>query len=262
MKQLRSSQIMSNKTTELLAELLDIMTTLRSVDKGCAWDRAQTFATIVPHTLEEAYEVADVIERQALNELPGELGDLFYQVLFYCQMAKEQQLFALSDVLQALKEKLIRRHPHVFEGDASRSWDEIKQAEKNSVGLLDSVPQHLPALSGAQKLQNRAATVGFDWPNIRPVIAKLQEEIAEFEEAFVANEQAAMQEELGDILFVCANLARHAKLDAEQTLRLANQKFTRRFNGVEEQVNASGKAWQDFSLEELEAFWQAVKAVE
>lgn len=238
------------------------MATLRSADRGCAWDRAQTFATIVPHTLEEAYEVADVIERQALNELPGELGDLFYQVLFYCQMAKEQQLFTLLDVLQALKDKLIRRHPHVFEGDATRSWDEIKQAEKHSGGLLACVPQHFPALSGAQKLQNRAATVGFDWPNIRPVIAKLQEEIAEFEEAFAAQNQAAMQEELGDILFVCANLARHAKCDAEQTLRLANQKFTRRFNGVETQVHASGKTWQDFSLEELEAFWQLVKAEE
>ncbi len=254
--------IMPKQTIELLTELLEVMATLRDPDRGCAWDRAQTFATIVPHTLEEAYEVADVIERQALAELPGELGDLFYQILFYCQMAKEQQLFTLSDVLQALKEKLIRRHPHVFEGDATRSWDEIKQAEKHSGGLLDSVPQHFPALSGAQKLQNRAATVGFDWPNIRPVIAKLQEEIAEFEEAFAAEDQAAIQEELGDILFVCANLARHAKLDAELTLRLANQKFTRRFNGVQAQVNASGKAWQDFSLEELEAFWQAVKAIE
>ncbi len=138
----------------------------------------------------------------------------------------------------------------------------IKQTEKKSSTLLASIPQHFPALSGAQKLQNRAARVGFDWPSVHPVITKLQEEIAEFEEAFAENDQAAMQEELGDILFVCANLARHAKCDAEQTLRLANQKFTRRFNGVEAQVNASGRTWQDFSLEELEAFWQAVKANE
>lgn len=253
---------MSNETTERLLQLLEMMATLRDPSKGCPWDRAQTFASIVPHTLEEAYEVADVIERQALAELPDELGDLFYQILFYCQMAKEQQLFTLKEVFQALTEKLIRRHPHVFAGETARSWEEIKQTEKNSSTILSSIPQPFPALSGAQKLQNRAARVGFDWPSVQPVIAKLKEEIAEFEEAFAANAQAAMQEELGDILFVCANLARHAKCDAEQTLRLANQKFTRRFNGVEAQVNASGKAWQDFSLEELEAFWQTVKATE
>jgi len=246
----------------LLQELLTIMETLRSPDKGCPWDRQQTFATIVPHTLEEAYEVADVIERKAFKELPGELGDLFFQVLFYCQMAKEQGLFDINDVFVLLKEKLLRRHPHVFNGEEKKPWEELKKQENPNAPLLSAIPNHFPALSGAQKLQNKAATVGFDWPSLKPVLAKLQEEIVEFEEAFESKNQVAMQEELGDILFVCANLARHAKLDAEQTLRLANQKFRRRFNGVEEKVKNSGKDWQAFSLEELEAFWQSVKKEE
>lgn len=243
----------------MLEELLTIMQKLRDPIEGCPWDRAQTFATIVPHTLEEAYEVADVIERKALNELPGELGDLFFQILFYCQMAKEQGLFDIQDVFQNLKEKLVRRHPHVFNGTEKKPWEELKNQENPNSPLLSAIPNHFPALSGAQKLQNKAASVGFDWPSLKPVLAKLQEEIVEFQEAFASKDQLAIQEELGDILFVCANLARHAKLDAEQTLRLANQKFRRRFNGVEEKVKNSGKDWQAFSLDELEAFWQNVK---
>ncbi|MGE3320467.1 MAG: nucleoside triphosphate pyrophosphohydrolase [Candidatus Berkiella sp.] len=248
--------------TAALRELLAIMTKLRDPVEGCPWDRQQTFASIVPHTLEEAYEVADAIERKAYKELPSELGDLFFQILFYCQMAKEQALFDIQDVLQSLKEKLVRRHPHVFNGEEKRSWDELKKQENPNAPLLGDIPNHFPALSGAQKLQNKAATVGFDWPSLKPVLAKLQEEIVEFEEAFKEQDQTSMQEELGDILFVCANLARHAKLDAEQTLRLANQKFRRRFNGVEEQVKTSGKEWKAFSLDELEAFWQHVKKQE
>lgn len=253
---------MSKNPSEALDALLTIMAKLRSPDKGCPWDRQQTFATIVPHTIEEAYEVADVIERNALSELPAELGDLFFQIVFYCQMAKEQGLFDINDVFQLLKEKLLRRHPHVFNGEEKKPWEELKKQENPNAPLLDAIANNLPALSVAQKLQKRAATVGFDWPNLKPVLAKLQEEIVEFEEAFESKDQAAMQEELGDILFVCANLARHAKLDAEQTLRLANQKFRRRFNGVEEKVKNSGKDWQAFSLEELEAFWQSVKKEE
>lgn len=253
-------------SAEVLRELLAIMAKLRSTE-GCAWDRAQTFATIVPHTLEEAYEVADVIERNQLNELPSELGDLFHQILFYSQMAKEQGLFDLYDVLVALKEKLLRRHPHVFNGEAFQTWDELKKLEKQKKqnkqdGLLSDVLMNLPALSSAQKLQKKAATVGFDWPDVHPVIAKLHEEISEFEEAFASGDKSAMQEELGDILFVCANLARHAKLDAEQTLRLANEKFKRRFNGVEQYVTASNKPWDSHNLEALEAFWQLVKKSE
>lgn len=246
-------------TNQHLEELLDIMAKLRDPVEGCPWDRLQTFATIVPHTLEEAYEVADAIERKAYKELPAELGDLFFQILFYCQMAKEQELFDIKDVLQSLKEKLVRRHPHVFNGEDKKPWEELKKQENPNAPLLSAIPKHFPALSGAQKLQNKAATVGFDWPSLKPVLAKLQEEILEFEEAFASKDQAAMQEELGDILFVCANLARHAKLDAEQTLRLANQKFKRRFNGVENKVKASGKEWDAFTLEALEAFWQQVK---
>jgi ATP diphosphatase len=245
-----------------LQELLTIMEKLRDPIEGCPWDRQQTFATIVPHTIEEAYEVAEVIERNALTELPGELGDLFFQIVFYCQIAKEEGLFDINDVFQNLKEKLIRRHPHVFNKEEKRPWEELKKAENPDAPLLDSITHNLPALSTAQKLQKRAATVGFDWPSLKPVLAKLQEEIVEFEEAFESKDQSAMQEELGDILFVCANLARHAKLDAEQTLRMANQKFTRRFNGVEEHVKSSGNDWHKFTLEELEGFWQLVKKQE
>lgn len=252
---------MIKDNSDVLQDLLAIMAKLRSPD-GCEWDRAQTFVTIVPHTIEEAYEVADVIERNNLQELPGELGDLFHQILFYSQMAKEQGLFDLYDVLLSLKEKLLRRHPHVFNGEKPQAWEELKKQEKPSGGLLADIPNNFPALSTAQKLQKKAATVGFDWPNLHPVIAKLQEEIVEFEEAFVSGDKTAMQEELGDILFVCANLARHAKLDAEQTLRLANEKFKRRFNGVEEQVAASNKPWDAHNLEELEVFWQLVKKAE
>lgn len=252
---------MSNPKENILEDLLNIMAKLRS-SEGCAWDRQQTFATIVPHTIEEAYEVADVIERNQLKELPAELGDLFHQILFYSQMAKEQGMFDLYDVLSSLKEKLLRRHPHVFNGEEPQSWDELKKQEKPSTTLLADVPMNFPALSSAQKLQKKAATVGFDWPDVHPVIAKLHEEISEFEEAFASGDKAAMQEELGDILFVCANLARHAKIDAEQTLRLANEKFKRRFNGVEQHVNASNKPWDAHNLEALEAFWQLVKKSE
>lgn len=254
---------MTKDNSNILQDLLNIMAKLRS-NEGCAWDRAQTFATIVPHTIEEAYEVADVIERNQLTELPGELGDLFHQILFYSQMAKEQGMFDLYDVLLSLKDKLLRRHPHVFNGEEYQTWDELKKLEKkeNQDGLLSDILMNLPALSSAQKLQRKAATVGFDWPNVHPVIAKLHEEITEFEEAFASGDKAAMQEELGDILFVCANLARHAKIDAEQTLRLANEKFKRRFNGVEQQVKTSNKPWDAHSLGELEDYWQRVKKSE
>jgi ATP diphosphatase len=223
---------MSELTADL-TELLAIMARLRDPKEGCEWDLKQSFASIVPHTLEEAYEVADTIERKALSELPAELGDLLYQIIFYCQIAKEQQLFDFNDVTKLLKEKLIRRHPEIFADAKHNHWDALKRAENPHQGLLSSIPTHLPALSQAQKQQNRAATVGFDWPSITPVIAKLQEEITEFEEAYAAGDQSAINEELGDILFVCANLARHAKLDAEQVLRQANRKFARRFGGVE-----------------------------
>ncbi len=254
---------MTKDNSNILQDLLNIMAKLRS-NEGCAWDRAQTFATIVPHTIEEAYEVADVIERNQLTELPGELGDLFHQILFYSQMAKEQGMFDLYDVLLSLKDKLLRRHPHVFNGEEYQTWDELKKLEKkeNQDGLLSDILMNLPALSSAQKLQRKAATVGFDWPNVHPVIAKLHEEITEFEEAFASGDKAAMQEELGDILFVCANLARHAKIDAEQTLRLANEKFKRRFKGVEQQVKTSNKPWDAHSLGELEDYWQRVKKSE
>lgn len=252
---------MNKLDSNILEDLLEIMAKLRS-SEGCDWDRQQTFVTIVPHTIEEAYEVADAIERNQLNELPSELGDLFHQILFYSQMAKEQGLFDLYDVLLSLKEKLLRRHPHIFNGEEPQSWEEIKKQEKPSATLLSDVPMNFPALSSAQKLQKKAATVGFDWPDVHPVIAKLHEEITEFEEAFASGNKSAMQEELGDILFVCANLARHAKLDAEQTLRLANEKFKRRFNGVEQQVKTSSKPWDAHSLEELENYWQRVKKTE
>ncbi len=260
---------MSEESSNINA-LLAIMATLRSPDKGCPWDRAQTLQSIVPHTIEEAYEVADAIEKGNPQEIKSEVADLLLQVVFYCQIAKEQGLFDFAEVVDALKEKLIRRHPHIF-GDAQVEdhhslWESIKEEERKQKSadhaVLADVAVSLPALLRAQKLQARAARVGFDWPHINYVLDKVHEEIEEFKQSFKDNDLNATQEELGDILFVCANLARHIKSDAETILRKANQKFERRFGGVEQKVLASGRAWDKFTLAELEAFWQAVKQAE
>ncbi|MBS0287661.1 MAG: nucleoside triphosphate pyrophosphohydrolase [Proteobacteria bacterium] len=261
---------MSNKNATI-DELLSIMATLRDPVKGCPWDKKQTMATIVPHTIEEAYEVADAIENGTTEDIKSELADLLLQIIYYCQIGKEEGKFDFADIVNELKDKLIRRHPHIFNNENvpaqehSVLWEAIKEKERQQKPqntVLSGIAHNLPALLRAQKLQARAATVGFDWPHITFVLDKIHEEIEEFKESYAQGDFEATQEELGDVLFVCANLARHVKSDAETILRKANGKFERRFSGVEQRVVKSGKPWQDFSLEELDAFWDEVKAQE
>lgn len=252
--------------------LLEIMSALRHPQTGCPWDTKQTFATIVPYTLEEAYEVADTIERGDMRELKDELGDLLFQVVFYAQMAQEQGLFEFADVVDAINDKLVRRHPHVFadvkfenEQAVHDNWEKSKAAERDQksvaekASLLAGVAQSLPALKRAQKLQKRAARVGFDWPEVAPVLDKLDEEIAELREALAAGDKAAQQEELGDLLFTCVNLARHLDVDSEEALRQCNRKFEQRFGYIEHSLQQQGREMTACSSDELEALWQAAK---
>jgi nucleoside triphosphate diphosphatase len=253
------------------------MATLRDVERGCPWDREQTFATIAPYTIEEAYEVADAIERNALDELAGELGDLLFQVVFHARMAEEVGRFAFADVVAGICDKLVRRHPHVFGGEPvagvaeqNRVWEEIKREEraaKASGRVLGDVPLALPASSRAAKLGKRAASVGFDWPDLGGVRAKLAEEVAELDEALAARgaahtpeRDAAVAAEIGDLLFTVANLARHLDLDPEACLRSANSRFEARFEYVESQVAASGRDWASHPPAELDRLWQQAKS--
>ena len=253
--------------------LLDLMARLRSPD-GCPWDREQTFASIAPYTVEEAYEVADAIARDDRADLRDELGDLLFQVVFHAQMAKEAGDFDFADVARGVVAKMTRRHPHVF-GDASlrtaheqtAAWEAIKADERSakltaSAGLLSDVPLALPALTRAVKLSRRAARVGFVWAQIGEVIAKLQEEVAELEAEVAAGDAPAMTDELGDVLFVCANIARHLDIDPEAALRGANAKFTRRFEYIERALAAAGRTPADADLAEMESLWQAAKVAE
>lgn len=261
-------------------DLKMLMQRLRTPGTGCPWDLEQTYQTIVPHTLEEVYEVIDTIERGDYEHLREELGDLVFQVVFYAQIAAEEQRFNLDDVIHDLVAKLISRHPHVFpEGtldsqidpdqrtDASTvidQWDQLKDVEKQSSGrqtyLLDDVPRSLPGLLRARKLQKRAARVGFDWPDASGVFGKVDEELAELREAVAAGDTAHVEEELGDLLFVIANLSRHLDVDPEQALRGAASKFERRFGQVEQDVKAAGGDWSRHSLDSLDAFWNKAKA--
>jgi MazG family protein len=255
--------------------LLAIMARLRDPNGGCPWDLEQDFASIAPYTIEEAYEVADAIERGDLAELKDELGDLLLQVVFHARMAEEQGAFAFADVVQAVCEKMIRRHPHVFGDDEQKTagavagrWEEIKAAEKAAKGvtpqsILDDVPLALPALSRAVKLQNRAARVGFDWPETRQVIDKLNEEMLELsEEIAKGGDPDRLEDEMGDLLFVYANLARHMQIDPEAALRRANAKFRRRFGWIEQSLAALGKKPEESSLEEMDALWDEAKRAE
>jgi len=252
------------------------MSQLRDPNTGCPWDLKQSFASIVPHTLEEAYEVADAIEQENYDELKLELGDLLFQVVFYAQLGKEQQLFDFDDVVQGISEKLIRRHPHVFassefadEEAVKANWEQEKAKERahkhkpeysQSPSVLDDIPKALPALSRANKMQKRCAHVGFDWPELPPVIDKIREELAEVEaELPEPRNEDALTEELGDLLFSVVNLTRHLKRDPEQTLRLATDKFEKRFRQVELLASEKNKIIQDCSLDELELLWQKVK---
>jgi len=250
--------------------LLAVMRRLRDRDGGCPWDIEQTFATIAPYTIEEAYEVAGAIEDQNWAALKDELGDLLLQVVFHARMAEEQNLFDFGDVVGAITEKMLRRHPHVFgAGDAVHTadeqtiaWEEHKRRERADVpgGLLAGVPQALPALLRAVKLQKRAASVGFDWDSAPKVVEKIAEEAQEICEAQLAGAgPAKLEEEMGDLLFAVTNLARHMKIDPETALRSANAKFVRRFGVIERTLAARGQSPEEASLEEMEAIWQAAK---
>ena len=256
-----------------MARLLAIMAQLRNPDGGCPWDLEQTFATIAPYTVEEAYEVADAIERHDLPELKEELGDLLLQVVFHAQMAKEQGAFAFEDVAEAICAKMIRRHPHVF-GDAAHrdsaeqtvAWEAIKAAERASkpktASALDGVAGSLPALTRAAKITGRAARVGFDWPDIGSVLEKLREETVELEVEIAAGDFDKAREELGDLLFVCANLARKLDVEPEDALRAANAKFVRRFNFIEAALAADGRGPADSDLAEMDGLWDEAKKAE
>jgi MazG family protein len=255
--------------------LLRVMARLRDPETGCPWDAEQSFATIAPYTIEEAYEVADAIARDDMAALKDELGDLLLQIVYHSDMASEQGRFAFGDVVEAITEKMIRRHPHVFAEFGLREtfrntpmWERIKAEERAARGedalasVLDGIPAALPALTRAVKLQKRAAGVGFDWPSLVPVLAKAEEELAELKDAISAHDAQAIREELGDLLFVMANLARHLDVDPEAALREANVKFMRRFAKIEAALAREGRALAQATLEEMDALWDAAKAEE
>jgi len=251
------------------------MQQLRDPVSGCPWDRKQNYQTILPYTIEEVYEVADAIERDDFSDLKEELGDLFFQVVFYAQLASEDGYFDLFDVVESISRKLIRRHPHVFdnkiyadENEVHQAWEnqkhierqnKNKEGEAKAVSLLDDIPKVLPELKRAQKIQKRVAKQGFDWKNIQQVWDKLEEESDEVKQAFDSGDARHTEEEIGDLLFVCVNLARHYNVDADFALRKANQKFERRFRQVE---NFAEKSISDYSSEELEMFWKKAKSEE
>lgn len=251
--------------------LLAIMARLRDPAAGCPWDIEQDFASIAPYTIEEAHEVADAIERGAMDDLRDELGDLLFQTVFHARMAEEAGHFAFPDVVQAITDKMILRHPHVFGSESrdksadqqTRDWEKVKAAEREGraeTGVLDGVALGLPALMRAVKLQKRAARVGFDWPSTDEVLAKLTEEAAELTEACDSLGPDEIFEEFGDLLFVAANLARHLQIDPEAALRAANAKFTRRFRWIEAALAAQGRRPDDSDLAEMDALWDQAKA--
>ena len=245
------------------------MRRLRDKDGGCPWDVEQDFATIAPYTIEEAYEVADAIERQDMDGLRDELGDLLFQVVFHAQMAQEAGHFEFDDVVGGISDKMIRRHPHVFGSPAERaagpqegSWERLKELERSESvddSALAGVAKSIPALKRAQKLGSRASRVGFDWPDRQGVREKIREEIDELEEAVGTREVADIEEEFGDVLFAVVNLARHLDIDPEKALTGANRKFERRFRDMEREINANGKRMSDFNLETLGKYWRAAK---
>ena len=255
-----------------LRRLLDIMAALRDPEHGCPWDKEQDFTSIAPYTIEEAYEVADAIARADFAALPDELGDLLFQVVYHARMAEESGRFGFADVARAIADKMIRRHPHVFADAAMRTaaaqtvaWEEQKTAERHArseTGALAGVPSGLPALTRAAKLTARAARVGFDWPDATAVLEKLDEEVAELRAELPAADRDRLEDEVGDLLFVVANLARKLGLDPETCLRRANLKFTGRFNAVEEFVVSKGKSLAEISLEEMEEIWIKIKQKE
>lgn len=253
--------------------LLKIMQQLRDPDTGCPWDVQQDFSSIAPYTVEEAYEVVDAIQRDNLDDLKDELGDLLLQVVFHAQMASEQGVFDFGDVVDSICDKMTRRHPHVF-ADATikdaeaqtKNWEDIKAQERATrhsgdiqTSLLDTVPNNLPGLLRAKKLTQKAASVGFDWPDVNSVLDKMDEELAELREAIVSNDKTHIAEELGDLLFVMANLARKLKLDPESSLGLTNQKFIQRFQFIEKSLSTQSKTLESATLDEMDALWDLAK---
>ncbi|MBB4102488.1 ATP diphosphatase [Rhizobium borbori] len=267
-----------------IARLIEIMARLRNPETGCPWDIEQDFASIKPYTIEEAYEVADAIERNDMGDLCEELGDLLLQVVFHARMAEEAGQFSFGDVVEAVTRKMIRRHPHVFaRSDADTpdkvkvQWDEIKKQEKAEraerrarlggeetfkAGHLGSVPRAFPALMEALKLQEQAAKVGFDWADPEPILDKIEEEIAEFRVALASGNKARISDELGDLIFAVANVGRHVKADPEDALRGTNTKFRRRFSYIEKTLSDNGISLSDATLDEMETLWQAAKIAE
>ncbi len=274
--QLKDARAVTSTSTGAVHRLLAVMAKLRDPKGGCPWDVEQTFETIAPYTIEEAYEVADAIARGDMADLKEELGDLLLQVVYHAQIAGEDGAFAFEDVAEAIADKMIRRHPHVF-GDTSvgsaaaqtKAWEAVKAEERRAKGrveresLLDDLPLALPALTRAEKLQKRAARGGFDWPETRQVLAKLDEELSELRtELAGAGVADRLEDELGDVLFTVANLARHLKVDPEGALRRTNRKFERRFRAIEDALEKDGRRIEDTPLDELETLWQSVKGVE
>lgn len=272
----------SPKTGKDIEDLIAIMEALRTPVTGCPWDLEQSFESIAPYTIEEAYEVIDAIERGDMVDLKDELGDLLLQVVFHARMAEEADHFAFPDVVEAITKKLIRRHPHVFGSRDAQSpqavktlWDDIKAEEKAEkrasrlaagykeveapASVLDGVPEALPALIRAEKIQTKASKVGFDWNDPQVVLEKIEEETTEIKDAMASGSSAAVNEEIGDLLFAVVNLARHLKVDPEQSLRAANIKFSRRFNYIERDFQSRNKPITGASLEEMEALWQDAK---
>jgi ATP diphosphatase len=267
-----------------ISRLIEIMAALRHPETGCPWDIVQSFETIKPYTIEEAYEVSDAIERKDMDDLCEELGDLLLQVVFHARMAEEAGEFAFGDVVEAITTKMIRRHPHIFaRSDADtpdavkKQWDEIKQAEKRerterrarrgvtedfNAGFLGSVQRSFPALTEALKLQERAAKVGFDWSAAEPILDKIEEEIGELRVALKEGDQGKVSDELGDLIFAIVNIGRHVKADPEEALRGTNTKFRRRFNHIEQTLEAEGNTLEAATLERMEEIWQAAKAIE
>ena len=258
-----------NKLNEQLKELIATFKTLRDPSSGCAWDREQTFKSIASCSIEEAYEVADAIEREDFTALKAELGDLLFQVVFHAEMANEESLFDLTDVITELNDKLIRRHPHVFSNNNAIStsesltiWEDIKAEERKNLkydSLMDDVPRNLPSLTRAKKLQKRAARVGFDWPSSKDVMAKIDEELQELKIELEADNRENISEEIGDILFTLVNLTRHFDLEPEDIMRKSNLKFENRFRAMEDYAKDNNLALDTMSLEELEEIWQKIK---
>ncbi|WP_313618231.1 nucleoside triphosphate pyrophosphohydrolase [Agrobacterium sp.] len=272
------------KASKDISRLIEIMEALRQPETGCPWDIVQTFETIKPYTIEEAYEVADAIERNDMDDLCEELGDLLLQVVFHSRIAEEMGEFSFGDVVHAVTSKMIRRHPHVFDvSDASTpetvkvQWDTIKAAEKREraerrakrgitedfkAGFLGSVHRSQPALTEALKLQEQAARVGFDWSQPEPILDKIEEEVAELREALASGKPEKVADELGDLIFALVNIGRHVKSDPETALRGTNTKFRRRFNYIEQNLESNNERLEDAGLERMEALWQAAKAIE